>query len=353
MVKKRLDWVDAAKGLLMILVVIGHFPEEVENPYITFIYWFHMPAFFILSGLFFKPVPSEERIFPTVKKRFFQLIVPYIFFIVVITLLRYINIFINGDFSMEFMVDDLLSIFIGGRFARGAYGVIWFITTLFTAYILFLIITRYLKPTLQIIALVFCYTIAQIEGHYVAASELSSVEASQSILIPWNMDVALLAVVYFAIGYYFKKYFKEISFSLWLVATLLISYELYQAWTEQFSYHLSLKFIRYGEPILDLVIPISFLISFLGIIQFITKHIRLRALEFIEKHSIIIMYFHILVDKLANNFLDYGILGYTLLGLFIPIILSILFQKFFPYAEFFLGNPKATKPFQKPKLSKT
>lgn len=62
----------------------------------------------------------------------------------------------------------MTSILFGGRFARGAYGVIWFITTLFTAYLLFLLITRYLKPTLQIIALVICYAIAQIEGHYVA-----------------------------------------------------------------------------------------------------------------------------------------------------------------------------------------
>lgn len=350
MQKKRLTWVDAAKGLLMIFVVMGHFPVKLEDPYITFIYWFHMPAFFIISGLFFKPVLQGERTFPVVKKRFMQLMVPYIFFILVITVLRYTMIIINNEFSFEFMVDDLTNIFIGGRFARGSYGVIWFITTLFTTYILFLLITRYLKPTVQIIALVICYAIAQYEGNY--ANELPGkiAEASQTIFVPWNMDVALLAVVYFGIGYYLKTYLKDIHWLLWALCTGYIGYKMYQVWHEEFKYNLSLKFLNYGdsgEPLYDIIIPLAFVISILGIIQFITKYVRLRIFEFIEKHSIIIMYFHILVDKFANDYLEYGWLGFTLVGLIVPIIISILFQKFFPYAQFLLGNAQAPKPFER------
>lgn len=238
MKKKRLTWVDAAKGLLMIFVVIGHFPVKLDEPYITFIYWFHMPAFFIISGLFFKPVLQGERIFPVVKKRFMQLMVPYIFFIVVITALRYTMIIFNNQFSVEYMIDDLTNIFIGGRFARGSYGVIWFITTLFTTYILFLLITRYLKPTVQIIALVICYAIAQYEGNYVNGLPGEIAEASQTIFVPWNMDVALLAVVYFGIGYYLKAYLKNIHWLLWALCTGYIGYKIYQFWHEEFKYEI-------------------------------------------------------------------------------------------------------------------
>lgn len=350
MKKKRLTWVDAAKGLLMIFVVIGHFPVKLDEPYITFIYWFHMPAFFIISGLFFKPVLQGERIFPVVKKRFMQLMVPYIFFIVVITALRYTMIIFNNQFSVEYMIDDLTNIFIGGRFARGSYGVIWFITTLFTTYILFLLITRYLKPTVQIIALVICYAIAQYEGNYVNGLPGEIAEASQTIFVPWNMDVALLAVVYFGIGYYLKTYLKHIHWLLWALCTGYIGYKIYQFWHEEFKYNLSMKFLNYGdsgEPLYDIIIPLAFIISILGIIQFITKYIRLRIFEFIEKHSIIIMYFHILVDKVANDYLEYGWLGFTLVCLIVPIILSILFQRFFPFAQFLLGNTQAPKPFER------
>ena len=64
MAKARLTWVDAAKGFLMILVVVGHYsgPTMTDFPFIKYIYWFHMPAFFILSGLFFKPITENSKL---------------------------------------------------------------------------------------------------------------------------------------------------------------------------------------------------------------------------------------------------------------------------------------------------
>lgn len=59
--KQRDAYFDNVKGILILLVVIGHLIEPfylkskfVESLY-TFIYTFHMPAFIFLSGLFFKP----------------------------------------------------------------------------------------------------------------------------------------------------------------------------------------------------------------------------------------------------------------------------------------------------------
>ena len=60
--KNRLMWADVVKGLLMILVILGHsiqcvlgegcFDDHVWN----MIYSFHMPAFMAVSGYFmYKP----------------------------------------------------------------------------------------------------------------------------------------------------------------------------------------------------------------------------------------------------------------------------------------------------------
>lgn len=49
-VRPRLEEVDIQKGLLMILVVLGHSSFSHKN----YIYWFHMPVFFFISGFFFK-----------------------------------------------------------------------------------------------------------------------------------------------------------------------------------------------------------------------------------------------------------------------------------------------------------
>ena len=50
--KQRDAVVDIAKGIGILLVVYGH----LHNPINTFIYAFHMPLFFFLSGFFIKNV---------------------------------------------------------------------------------------------------------------------------------------------------------------------------------------------------------------------------------------------------------------------------------------------------------
>lgn len=69
--KSRIIWVDIARAVAMMLVFTGHlgarwFPQL--EPLLTAIYTFHMPLFFLLSGLFFKPtvnllnlIISEQR----------------------------------------------------------------------------------------------------------------------------------------------------------------------------------------------------------------------------------------------------------------------------------------------------
>jgi fucose 4-O-acetylase-like acetyltransferase len=62
-IKKRIGWVDDCRGLAIVLVVFGHVVQglerggvlNVDSPYITaekWVYLFHMPVFFLLSGLF-------------------------------------------------------------------------------------------------------------------------------------------------------------------------------------------------------------------------------------------------------------------------------------------------------------
>lgn len=51
----RLDYVDRAKGVMVLLVIVGHicqydFCRGKDEPLFRFIYSFHMPLFFLLSG---------------------------------------------------------------------------------------------------------------------------------------------------------------------------------------------------------------------------------------------------------------------------------------------------------------
>lgn len=75
MLSNRVYWVDVAKALAIILVVIGHmgFPEEVR----TVIYGFHMPLFFLLSGIF---VSTKEDFRSFFAKKARTLLIPYLCF---------------------------------------------------------------------------------------------------------------------------------------------------------------------------------------------------------------------------------------------------------------------------------
>ena len=59
--QKRIEWVDIAKGIGMILVVYGHtsIPKFLSN----WIWSFHMPMFFIIAGMLFTPPQKKVLIF--------------------------------------------------------------------------------------------------------------------------------------------------------------------------------------------------------------------------------------------------------------------------------------------------
>lgn len=86
---KRIEYIDTAKGYLMIIVVLGHV-LVVLNPgygklYYTapqaFICTFQMPAFFIIHGILFDVEKWQERSTKEFFVRRFQtLMIPYCFF---------------------------------------------------------------------------------------------------------------------------------------------------------------------------------------------------------------------------------------------------------------------------------
>ena len=57
-IKKRIDWLDIAKGIAIICTIIGH--SFGKNRIGVFIFSFHMPIFFILSGYTLKKIQFSE-----------------------------------------------------------------------------------------------------------------------------------------------------------------------------------------------------------------------------------------------------------------------------------------------------
>lgn len=66
-------WIDWAKTIGIFLVILGHGGLVNENIR-QVIYSFHMPLFFIISGILYKPLSFAV----TIKKYYRRLIIPYL-----------------------------------------------------------------------------------------------------------------------------------------------------------------------------------------------------------------------------------------------------------------------------------
>ena len=95
--KQRIDWVDTAKGFTIIGTIISHCVEWgsfVRN----FLFSFHMPLFFLLSGYTTKPVDNKKDLLLKTKKDFKKLIIPTL----VVVLIKTGHMFYsNGSFSTD------------------------------------------------------------------------------------------------------------------------------------------------------------------------------------------------------------------------------------------------------------
>lgn len=69
--KQRISWIDVTKGIAIYLVILGH--SLIGLKVNDYIFAFHMPLFFIASGLLFREKSIKKTIAGNIKK----LLVPY------------------------------------------------------------------------------------------------------------------------------------------------------------------------------------------------------------------------------------------------------------------------------------
>ena len=95
-IRKRIDWLDIAKGIAIISTIIGH--SFGKNRIGVFIFSFHMPIFFILSGYTLKKIQFSEFT-KAIFKDFKRLIIP-IFVVFTIDFMLQILFFNKAPFSL-------------------------------------------------------------------------------------------------------------------------------------------------------------------------------------------------------------------------------------------------------------
>lgn len=141
--RKRVDWIDSAKGIAILLVVIGHVGGGYTGRYsipeyqqwidylVWFVYTFHMPLFFCLSGYVYRiannKVVDSAGYKSLVRKKAVKLMIPYYVFS---TLQILIKLPLQGKISTVLSWKNILLLPIH------AVDQYWFIYTLFICYVL-------------------------------------------------------------------------------------------------------------------------------------------------------------------------------------------------------------------------
>lgn len=331
---KRLDWLDIGKGLGMLLVMLGH--ADIPTSLKTYIYTFHMPLFFFLSGYLYK----KEK-FPSFKvfltKRTKSLILPYMSF----SLVAYLWFLLLHHYGLVGYKNNLLTPLFGSVIAERKSiwtvhtGALWFVACLFCTELLFYFISK-IGRTKKVIG-VFLLVSSVLGCFY-------NKEVGQPL--PWNIDVAMISVGFYGAGYLYKECHKNLEgFNQLKTFVLLI---LINIGSGCLNYVLTGDRVDFYNSSLG-NIALFYLSAFSGIGAFVILIKQLKKnkfLQYIGKNSFIYLAFHqkivffifsLMIQKsvlnleaIANYPLIEGLL-YTLIAVVILIPAVYMINHYFPF----------------------
>lgn len=186
--RTRLRWLDAARGLAMLLVMIGHTVPGNETV-IGALYTFHLPLFFVISGYASRPVRDGRAFARRHVRSFFRLIVPCV--VLQMGLMVYFCL-LEGNLSAGRLIGlekrAILQLFWASAQSvsgRPALGIPWFMFALFWGRMLFDLLRMMLKRHAALACVL------------VSAAGLAIGTAAY---LPQSLDLAMVSVLFLCAG---------------------------------------------------------------------------------------------------------------------------------------------------------
>ena len=194
----RIGYIDIAQGLGILVIVLAHNNLAGYHPTLhKFIYSFHIPLFFFLSGMFFRP---ERTFSETLRRRFNTLLKPYLFTIFLIYL---------GEAAFSNMTFPVIA----GRIAKSMYATgyyidwvqLWFIPHLFAVAIFAWIAWRDIFGRIRMDWLRWLLLFAMLAAGVLTMPYfwpfLAPIIGGEFFGLPFSLDLVLASGFFFLVGY--------------------------------------------------------------------------------------------------------------------------------------------------------
>lgn len=331
--KERLLFVDFAKTIGIYLVIVGHYVWYINIPFGNTAIWnmayfvtlFHMPLFFIISGMLFNVRDNKTQL----QKCCGQILFPYFLITCICLLLGSLSDYANGVFSFRVLIRNLLGIFSGGDFyGRGTLdysGPMWFCISIFIIRLLInLIYTEERKNAI----LLLTFAIYGV-GIYIGDR------------LPLRIDSSMIGLMFFYIGFRFKKIFlgitsnpkwKNLIISLCSFGILVVCSEFDLDYGRP-QCHLSINAMKFGNyPFLFILSGVMGTLLICCISQILS--FKSRFIEWVSKGTIVILGFHQLLMISCKRWIDsmdvFFVLAFSFCILLFCYVLILISRKYFP-----------------------
>lgn len=202
-ISKRDNTLDVLKGIGIWFVILGHMfiPDSIK----FYVFSFHMPLFFIITGILYNHQKYEKcTVREFLKDGFKKYIRMYIFFAILIFLFD--GVFVN---ALKVYLDksEGLSVLITQNFLGllfttmrnnwiTAGGSIWFLMSLFWSRIFVFLILKHIKKDIFRVGVA---TLIVLLGYLLSYFNIIQ-------LLPWSIGTSLITSVFVLLGFYLKQY---------------------------------------------------------------------------------------------------------------------------------------------------
>ena len=306
-VRNRIIWVDSLRGLLIILMVAGH----ASSPYNTYIYTFHVAAFFILSG--YTHSLDRNNALISIKKKVLTLLIPY-YLLNILFFSVYSISFRSGIHSLLFgtlqpirFVERALIFLKSPQSTTGLAGPMWFLFVLFIAEFIFGLLQFIMQKIKGPKDLEIFF------GFLIGVFGLAIM--NRPPFSQWALDLGLHALIYYSIGLALHRWnvFDHLdnNFLLPFVIILVVFFGTFYSWEGAAMNWPTRRFVALPQEIL-MVISAFILVRYVILLLSECTVIN-NLLLFIGRRTFSILVFHFLAFKLISvglaslGFVDYGV----------------------------------------------